>query len=262
MTLERAFQLQRRLSLILALCSLSFGCDAHKPTAEGPALIQTIELDGSTYRRVASKANATSGQDLSLELFYAVEGDEAYIDMVRIDGVEYRADCTDPPEPPEQEPPDLRPGPLPPSPTTTEPRIEIDDHLRNRFSTAVVADINLPSETVGRNSITPYVASSTLGKGEDDFFRLDLTERGCYHFTTAGDTDTYGEVFRDDDGDITFIIGTSDWGWDPNFGFNVVLDPGTHYLRVSGDNQEVEGPYEVVMASFTAESASCTAGYP
>ncbi len=261
MTLERVFQLKRRLSLILALCSLSFGCDAHKPTAEGPALIQTIELDGSTYRRVASKANATSGQDLSLELFYAVEGDEAYIDMVRIDGVEYRADCTDPPDPPEppyQEPPDV--SREPPLPTTTEPRIEIDDHLRNRFSTAVVAaDINLPSEVEGRSITGGYSAFSTLGKGEDDFFRFDLTERGCYNFVTSGDTDTYGEVFRDDDGDITFIIGTSDFGVYPNFGVEAVLDPGTHYLRVSGDNQEVEGRYQVFIYGWPVEF--CTGYY-
>ena len=77
---------------ILAAVLLCASCADEKPVSTTDEPIQTIQVDGHSYRLAAAKANDS---DLSIELSYVARGSRAYIEAVRIDGVEYRADCVD-----------------------------------------------------------------------------------------------------------------------------------------------------------------------
>ena len=84
--------------------------------------------------------------------------------------------------------------------------------------------------------------------GDEDFFRVEVTEPGSLTVYTTGDLDTVGELQR---GDGTYLAGDDDSGELHNFRIEQDVVAGTHYVRI-GSYGEAAGSY-VVQALFTAE---------
>ena len=207
--------------------------------------------------QAAGKANAS---DLSIELSYAVRGDTAYVNTVKIDGVEYRSDCSGTGEPEvedetESELPHCKDvqNPIrdvncygstePPPVTATEPRIPIDSNLRERFRTAEVIEVPEPGRTEEGGLNAFWSPTYILEPPKDHFFRMELLQGVSYVIGTAGETDTYGELFHDDNGQIRFIMGTGEFADRRNFALHADnVAGGTYYVRVSGEDGE-EGTY-------------------
>ena len=84
--------------------------------------------------------------------------------------------------------------------------------------------------------------------GDEDFFRVEVTEPGSLTVYTTGDLDTVGELQR---GDGTYLAGDDDSGELHNFRIEQEVVAGTYYVRI-GSYDEAAGSY-VVQALFTAE---------
>ena len=260
---------------VLATALLVASCADKKPVSETGEPIQIIEFDGNSYRLAAGKANAS---DLSIELSYEVRGGVAHIDAVTIDGVEYRSDCSAP-EPPEQLPPGGD-GPVyvencadgvgvrdidficeggtptgPPNPSADQIRLKVEgneDYLRQRFENAF--DVHVPVPYSVNESTGSVGPTYNLSDGKDDFFRIEIKQKARYSIASTGDTDTWGDLYLDGKESIKPIVGSGSYGSNENFGFdNVILEPGTYYLRVSPETDDATGTYGVSVASFLLE---------
>jgi len=88
----------------------------------------------------------------------------------------------------------------------------------------------------------PSFSPSYLSEGDVDFFRIDVSTRGTYTFSTTGYTDTYGTLY-----DINGFTLTEndDSGPDSNFQIRQTLSPGTYYLAVDGYNSSTAGVYSL-----------------
>ena len=246
--------------LILLVPTILVACATEqKPMAAASQPIQTIGYAGNTYRLAAGKASAS---DLSIELSYSISNGQAYVEAVHIDGVEYRANCPGAAFVGEQDPevPESR-GPSVPHydncddvpagagdrdidytcnqlsfpEFATAPRIPIDDNLRERFNTATLIEVPPEPFNGQRFSTNTYI----LHPDEDYFFRLEIDQGQGFIVATEGLTDTYGELFYDNNGTIEFITGTGEWADRGNFAIHQEnLDAGTYYVRVSSDDSE------------------------
>ena len=76
----------------------------------------------------------------------------------------------------------------------------------------------------------------------NDYFKFEVTELAKYVLYTTGLTDTYGQLFNSNYDSITT---DSDSGLGKNFTISKVLNPGTFYLKVTGENWQVAGDYKV-----------------
>ena len=98
--------------------------------------------------------------------------------------------------------------------------------------------------------------SSTAGEietnGDEDLFRVDVTEGGILTATTRSSIDTVGEMF--DDGGFR-ISSDDDSGTDRNFQVVQNLGAGTHYVRVTGFGGFTTGSYTLDL-SFAPHSGS------
>jgi len=103
-----------------------------------------------------------------------------------------------------------------------------DDHGDSRGTATVVS----------RPSSNP----SFLSAGDVDYFRINVTTRGTYTFSTTGYTDTYGTLY---DANGFNITENDDSGPDSNFQFRWTLSPGTYYLAVDGYNSTTAGAYSL-----------------
>lgn len=112
--------------------------------------------------------------------------------------------------------------------TGTGLEVTSDDHGDSRGTATLVS----------KPSSTP----SFLSEGDVDYFRIDVTTRGSYTFSTSGYTDTYGTLY-----DISgfYITENDDSGPDSNFQIRRTLDPGTYYLAVDGYNTTTAGAYSL-----------------
>ena len=254
-----------------------------KAVVDRSETIQIVEVDGQQYRLAAGKANQA---DLNVSFHYSVRGGQAYVDFIKVDGVEFRADCkagetTDsgssvphfeycedgvgrrdvdftcdglrnPPPPP---------PPL--SPDNVRLKVEGNEaYLYDRFSRAIPIEILPPPESGGYTH--PQSANTTynLTDGDDDFFFLDIKHEAIYYISTHGGTDTWGDLYLDDNGTIKAIagIGSASTGthvsilpdgseFIGNFHMKIVLDPGKYYLRVSHEKEGAPaGTYQVFVA--------------
>ena len=266
-----------RMKIILIIASLLWLSCAEQKTVsyESAGPIQRIGLDGQSYLLAAGKANQS---DLSIELSYAVRNGEAFISTVTIDGVEYRSNCSSSqgnqtsqdPDSPEQQ---LGDGRIPhheycedgvgnrdvdftcdgyrnqPSaPGPEDVRIKVggnEDYLRERFKNAFDLGSHVPfAPTTGGYEVeTP--SSYNLTDGKDDFFRIVLTNRAAWIISTWGDTDTWGDLYLDDNGSIKAIAGTGRWADRGNFAIQGNFEAGTYYLRVSAEQGGKAGTYQV-----------------
>ena len=112
----------------------------------------------------------------------------------------------------------------------------------------------------GRASATPVQIGSTvagaLGRGDRDYFRIDIGQAGTLTLATSGSTDTFGTL--QDSGGTR--IGQDDESG-PNHNFSIStgsLNVGTYYLEVRGWNRLVSGSYRLSVSG----SARGQAGLP
>ena len=85
--------------------------------------------------------------------------------------------------------------------------------------------------------------------GDDDFFRVQVTEAGTLTVYTTGGLDTVGEL-QASDGSI--LEDDDDDGDSLNFRIEQDVGPGTYYIRVSSYDTDDIGSY-VVLANFVAQ---------
>lgn len=255
-------------------------------------LWQTVQIDGVEYYKGAAKASATTQSDLSIELSYVIRGGQAHIDAVKIGGVEYRADCASgAPEAPERQPggssvPHYQycedgvgirdidftcAGLRNPPPPREEPgpehiRLKVqgnEEYLRKRFENAIVQEVLGPVPR-GESYTTPSSFNTTynLTDGDDDFFFLDIQHKAEYTINTYGQTDTWGDLYLDDNGTIKpiagaggvgFFVATDDGSFEGNLYMSLVLEPGEYYLRVAPETEGVTGTYTVWAVGFELE---------
>ena len=272
---------------VFAVLLILSSCSEKAPVSQAGGPVQIIEMDGHSYYRGAAKVGTS---DLSIELSYAVRNGRAYIDAVRIDGVEYRADCSGgAPESPEQRGGSSIPhyqycedgqglrdldftcdGLRNPPPQREQPgpehvRLKVEgneEYLRERFETARPIEVLAPAEG-GYTHPPSSNMTYNLTDGSDDFFYLDLKHRAKYLISTSGLTDTWGDLYLDDKGTIKPIAGAGDGlifiipsggEFRGNFHLELVLDPGEYYLRVSPEKEgETGDSYRVMVSAHTLE---------
>lgn len=93
------------------------------------------------------------------------------------------------------------------------------------------------------------VLGGVLEKEQDqDFFRLNITQRGVLQLTTTGDTDTYGTLFN---ANCNAVNVDDDAGVDANFLIEQEVIPGTYFIATGGYAGISTGPYEIT-SSFVA----------
>ena len=267
--------MHRILMLVsIALSALACSQEHSAPSAAGTrSAWQQIQIDGVSYRQVAAKANAAQASDVSIELSYDIRGGQAYISAVRIDGVQYRADCSGV-EPPQQQESDLPHyefceegvgqrdvdftcsgyrGALDPTPSPFWIRMPAEDvnitHLLKQFETATMLIMPDPSEAAWESN------TFNLTDGEDDFFRFDVGQQSRCLIASDGDSDTWGDLYRIDGNSVVEIAGTGRFGSRNNFQFDMTLDQGAYLLRVSAENANAEGrfvagSYTIILKSF------------
>ena len=77
-----------------------------------------------------------------------------------------------------------------------------------------------------------------------------------------GETDTWGDLFLDDNGTIKpiagaggvgFFVVTDDGSFEGNLYMSLVLEPGEYYLRVAPETEGVTGAYTVEAVGFELE---------
>ena len=84
--------------------------------------------------------------------------------------------------------------------------------------------------------------------GDADFFRVHVSDSGLLAIHTTGGTDTYGAVYNVSGSALPREeVGRSG----SNFNVERYVIPGTHYVKVHGDNSETTGPY-TIHAGFRA----------
>ena len=116
-----------------------------------------------------------------------------------------------------------------------------DDHGDTRDSATVVDS----------NSETPGV----LAHGDQDYFRIEVEERGTLTVWTQGDVDTVGYLHSDTEDLRTSGRG----GQGDNFSISAIVDPGTYYLLVYGSPSVPNNAYTLV-SNFVAESTQTGSG--
>src|SRR5207244_10157943 len=79
--------------------------------------------------------------------------------------------------------------------------------------------------SVGINSTTSGVINYA---GDNDFFRVNVSEAGHLTVNTTGNTDTYGYLLDGSGNQITY----NDDSAGPNFGIERNVTPGTYYIQV------------------------------
>ncbi|MFA7345290.1 MAG: carboxypeptidase regulatory-like domain-containing protein [Terrimicrobiaceae bacterium] len=105
-----------------------------------------------------------------------------------------------------------------------------DDH-GNSISTAT---------TVGQESTTPGNIETS---GDNDFFRIDVTESGTLTVQTASSTDTYGYLLDSSGNELT---SDDDNGPGYNFILSYPVSPGTYYVRVRFYSASETGSYQLM----------------
>jgi len=104
-----------------------------------------------------------------------------------------------------------------------------------------------------RGSATSVGLSSTtegqLHVGDNDYFRIDVTESVTIRMETTGNADTYGQ-FYDSAGNR--IGSNDDDGANKNFRLTASLEAGTYYLLVGGYNDSTAGQYTLAVSGNLA----------
>jgi len=115
-----------------------------------------------------------------------------------------------------------------------------DDHGDDRAS---ATPVGLPSTTEG-----------VLERGDEDYFRIDLSQEGMLRLETTGGTDTWGTLY---DSGGTELADDDDGGSGTNFRITTgSLGVGAYYLKVEGFNDSVTGNYRLRVQSQQAPSNS------
>lgn len=259
------------ISLLIFVLSVISCSQEHSTTsaADQSSAWQQIEIDGVPYRQVAAKANAVAA-DISFDLTYEVINGEAYISVVKIDGIEYRADCSDGENRsvPHYEfcedgvgirDVDFTCGGLrdpPAAPSAGDVRLKVDgneNYLLDRFKDAFEIEVRRVVE--GRSYTTDEIPIShrttfNLSDGGDDFFWFEIDQRRHYIVRSSGFTDTWGDLYKLEVDKIRAIAGTGMWADRGNFAIQMDLDPGEYYLRVSPEGRGDTGSYTVQVYTF------------
>ena len=263
------------ISLLIFVLSV-ISCSQEQSTtsaADQSSAWQQIEMDGVPYRQVAAKANAVAA-DISFDLTYEVINGEAYISVIKIDGVEYRADCSD--------------GGLdgenrsiphyefcedgvgerdldftceglrnPPSaPSASDVRLKVDgneNYLLDRFKDAFEIEVRriVPGQGYTTDEIPiSHRTTFNLSDGGDDFFVFEIDRRRHYTVRSSGETDTWGDLYKLEFNKIRAVAGTGMWADRGNFAIQMDLDPGEYYLRVSPEGSSDTGSYTVEVYTF------------
>lgn len=70
-----------------------------------------------------------------------------------------------------------------------------------------------------------------LARGDEDYFRVDIENRGTLHASTHGEVDTHGSL----QSETNDLVSDRDGGPGSNFNLWHVVQPGRHYIRVIGE---------------------------
>ena len=101
-----------------------------------------------------------------------------------------------------------------------------DDHGDSRDSATTVA---VPSDTAGE-----------LTAGDTDYFRIIVSGSGSLLVSTSGRLDTTGRL---ENASGSELASDTDSGLGTNFGIEHYVEPGTYYLRVTGQSSSTAGSY-------------------
>ena len=108
-----------------------------------------------------------------------------------------------------------------------------------------------------RGSATSIGLSSTtegqLHVGDNDYFRIDITEPVTIRLETTGSADTYGQLYRSDG---ALLRASDDDGMGKNFRLAAALEAGTYYLLVGGYNDSTAGQYTLAVSGNLAGGQS------
>ena len=127
---------------------------------------------------------------------------------------------------------ETEPEPEPPMEPKPEPEPKPDD-VGNTSATAMYISLNEPPEGATAAEGTGF-GPWELTEGDVDYFKFILADYYTFGVLSSDETDTYG-VLYDDEGNV--ISSNNDHKGEP--GFFVVgtrLEPGSYYLKVTGNN--------------------------
>lgn len=81
---------------------------------------------------------------------------------------------------------------------------------------------------------------------DEDWYKLTVASAGTYEFETAGNGDTYGILYRSNNGSNSVVTQSGTGGTGANMKISRYLSAGTYYLRVTGENGGLVDSYSVV----------------
>ena len=220
---------------LIALCACA--PDQGAPTAQEAfteaSPWDTVEINGTLYRRIAAKPTETAQGDLLITIPIQWEpsagGGIRFSDTVQIAGRTYTADCNQGGQ--------------------DDPVAESVD-VGNTIDTATDLFLGMPEEgTAGVLGIAETVTDVFYIEepGDEDFFRIQIPRTVEMAITTISALDTQGwlydssgqELIYNDDDEAMAAAGFS-----YNFFIGVEIKPGTYYLRVAG-HENTKGPYQI-----------------
>ena len=102
-----------------------------------------------------------------------------------------------------------------------------DDHANGREGATAI-------------SLGERVEGELESYADEDWFRIEIHERGTLTLETEGNTRVSGELFADEGARLAYNY--RDYG-DPNFVIVNHLGPGRHHVRVAGYEDEIRGGY-------------------
>ena len=223
---------------------------------DGNTIIESVIINGIEYRANCSVGEISPTGDVSVGCGPAGEGDffggdiPHYADCadgVGIRDIDFTCGGSHDPPPPREEP----------GPEHIRLKVEgNEEYLRSRFENAIVQEVLGPVPNGEPYTHPPsFDITYNLSDGGDDFFFLDIQHKAEYFINTDGTTDTWGDLYLDDNGTIRPIAGSGGTGFvvvlddggtfEGNFYITRVLEPGEYYLRIAPQTEGVTGTYSV-----------------
>ena len=228
-----------RIIVLVGGTFLLLSCSKEPPVTPSSTFVeksgpwQTVEINGTLYRRVAAKPTETSQADLLITIPISYEttadGSIRLSNTVQIAGRTYTADCG-----------------------TPSGQDDIADDVGNTRGSATRLSIVYPtiSEEHGFSASPVY----EMTRGDTDYFRIDVTRRVELAVGSFGETDVVGQLF-DENGILLDEEDNNRLSDNNNFFLYVPrAEPGTYYVKVTGAGGTATGFYRLTVSTWSISS--------
>lgn len=137
-------------------------------------------------------------------------------------------------------------------------KVEAADTTATGSYTLHAATATTPGSTVQTAAtVTPgSVATARLSASATDYFTLDLASATDLWVLAVGETNVSGELLDSDQTSIAQNDDSQLTGNESSFSLRASVSAGTYYVKVTGDDDAVAGPYSLYVSSVTGPGSS------